>query len=92
MIPVVPGRRALWLLAAASALFLWSPVAGLTADLLVLALAYWDGRRTRAPIVSRRVPSASSLGRAMAVSVMVTNEERRPVRIRATDDLDPRLE
>ena len=92
MIPVVPSGRALWLLAAASALFLWSPAAGVAADLLVLALAYWDGRQARAPIVSRRVPSGVSLGEAMAVTVMVTNEGRRPLRIRVTDDLDPRLE
>ena len=92
MIPIVPSGRALWLLAGASALFLVSAAAGLAVDVLVVALAYWDGRRARVPNVSRRAPGASSLGGTMEVSIAVANEARRPVHVRVTDDLDPRLE
>lgn len=91
-VPVLPSRRALWLLAGASALFLVSAVAGLAADLLVATLAYWDGRRARPPTITRKAPFATSLGGAMEVSVALANDEPRAARVRVTDDLDPLLE
>lgn len=90
-IPVLPSRRALWLLAGASALLLVSTASALAADLLVVALAYWDGRRARPPTISRKAPVAASLGGAMEVSVALANDGPRPVRVRVTDDLDPLL-
>ena len=91
-IPVVPSRRALWLLAAASGLFLASATAGLAVDVLLLALVYWDGKRARAPTVSRRAPQTWALGEAMEVTVMAANEGPRRTLVRVTDDLDERME
>lgn len=91
-IPVVPSRRALWLLAAASALFLASATAGLAVDVLLLALVYWDGKRARAPTVSRRAPRTWALGEAMEVTVVAANEGPRRTLVRVTDDLDERME
>lgn len=91
-IPVVPSRRALWLLAAASGLFLASPTAGLAVDVLLLALVYWDGKRARAPMVSRQAPRTWALGEAMEVTVVAANGGPRRTLIRVTDDLDERME
>lgn len=91
-IPVVPSRRALWLLAAASGLFLASATAGLAVDMLLLALVYWDGKRARAPTVSRRAPRTCALGEAMEVTVVAANGGPRRALIRVTDDLDERME
>ena len=91
-IPVVPSRRALWLLAAASGLFLASATAGLAVDVLLLALVYWDGKRARAPTVTRRAPRTWALGEAMEVTVVAANGGPRQALIRVTDDLDERME
>lgn len=80
------------LLASASALFLWSVAVAVAADLLILAMAWLDGRRAALPRVVRRVPRAVLLGDQARVVVEVSNPGRRPVRILLTDDLDPRLE
>lgn len=89
---MLPSWRTIWLLAAAAAVFLVSVPAGFAADLLVLALAWLDGRRAALPRVVRRAPRAVLLGDAARVAVEVSNPGRRPVKALLTDDLDPALE
>ena len=91
-IPLLPSVRTIALLASASAFFLASAAAGAVADLLILALAWLDGRRAALPRLVRRVPRAVLLGDEARVVLEVSNPSRRAVRILLTDDLDSRLE
>lgn len=92
MAPTIPSRRTIGLLAAASAVFFVSVPAGLAVDLVVLALAWLDGRRAGLPRVVRRAPRAVLLGEAARVVVEASNPGRRPIKLLLTDDLDPALE
>lgn len=92
VLPIIPSRRTIGLLAAASVVFLVSAPAGVAVDLVVLALAWLDGRRAGLPRVVRRAPRAVLLGDAARVAVEVSNPGRGPVKLLLTDDLDPALD
>ncbi len=87
----MPSGRTLAALGLASLLFLVSTPWALAADGLVLLLALIDGRRTRAPTVTRAVPRISALAAVTDVTLTVTNPVGRTVVARVTDDLDPCL-
>lgn len=92
MIAIVPSRRALWLLAAVSALFLVSGAVALAADTVILGLVLWDGRSAIPPRVTRSAPNASSLGSTIDVTATLSNRGQHPAHIRLTDDVHPLLE
>ena len=87
----MPSGRTLAALGLATLLFLVSTPWALAADGLVLLLALIDGRRTRAPTVTRAVPRISALAAVTDVSLTVTNPGSRTVFAKVTDDLDPCL-
>ena len=89
---MLPSGRTIGLLAASSAFLLASAAVWAVADLLILALAWLDGRHAALPRAVRRVPRAILLGDEARVAVDVSNPGRRPVRVLLTDDLHPSLE
>ena len=90
-IALVPSRRALVLLGAATPLFLLSAPIGLMVDAVILLLMLVDGSKIRAPLVTRSPPRISALATVSDVQVTLTNREKRPVVVMVTDDLDPCL-
>ena len=92
MIPAVPSRRALWLLALTSPLLAVSVPVALLVDLVIGGLILLDARRTRVPEVSRRAPEVASLGRFAEAAIAVANPAPRAVRVTLTDDIDARFE
>ena len=88
---LLPSGLTLWLLAAASPLFLVSAPLALAVDASILLLALVDGGRALAPSARREAPRVASLGATVEVRVTVANPAPREVVVLATDDLDPCL-
>ena len=88
---LIPSGRTLTVLGLTSLLFLLSTSAALVLDGVVVLLAFIDGRRTRAPTATREVPRISALAAVTDVTLTVVNPDRRTVKARVTDDLDPCL-
>jgi uncharacterized protein (DUF58 family) len=87
---VLPSRRFLALLAAASALFLLSSGAALAVDALLLLAFAADALWAPGPAVltaERRAPRRISLGAAGQVEIALENRGTRTARVRVTDDL-----
>ena len=92
---LLPTARLLWLLAAASALFLIDARAALAADALltITALAdWWSMGGSRFPRVLRVAPRHILRDERGRVRITVHNPGRRTLRLILTDDLPPRLE
>lgn len=85
---LIPSARTLTLLLLASFLLLVDVGLALAVDALILALAFVDGWRTRAPTVEREVPRISALAAVTEVGLTVANPARRAVTVKLTDDLD----
>lgn len=85
----LPSRRFLYLLAAASALFLASGWAALTVDLLLLLAFIADalGSPAVALGVERRAPQRISLGATARDALVLENRGTLSARVRLTDDL-----
>lgn len=85
----LPSRRFLYLLAAASALFLVSAPAALAIDLLLLlafvADALWAP--VASLVVERRAPMRISLGATARDTLLLENRGKLATRVRITDDL-----
>lgn len=88
---LIPSARTLWLLAAASPLFLVSAPLALAVDAAVVLLALLDGMRASSPSARREAPRIASLGAAVEVRIGVANPAARGVVVLLTDDLDPCL-
>ena len=92
---LLPSGRWLALLAAASLLFLLSPVVALGVDLVLVVLLVADALSIPSADkleAGRRAPARISLGAQAEVEIRLDNRTRRPVRVRLTDDLPPILE
>ena len=87
---LLPSRRFLTLLAAASALFLVSPWAAFAVDALLLLAFAADALmapRAAALRVERRSPGRISLGATSEVAVTIDNRSPYRTRVQVTDDL-----
>lgn len=89
---ILPSRRLLLLLAAASALLPWAPFAALAADLVLLLLAALDARRAPVLEVTRTLPARLSAGERGTARVLIRGPSASVVRARLTDDLPARVE
>ena len=85
----LPSKRFLYLLAAASLLFLVSGVAAAAIDLLLLLLFLADALWAPAPSlrIERRAPQRISLGATSRDRLLVENRGKLAARVRVTDDL-----
>jgi uncharacterized protein (DUF58 family) len=85
----LPSKRFLYLLAAASLLFLVSGAAAAAIDLLLLLGFLADALWAPAPAlgIERRAPQRISLGAAARDTLRVENRGRLSARVRVTDDL-----
>ncbi|HYH79284.1 MAG TPA: DUF58 domain-containing protein [Longimicrobium sp.] len=85
----LPSKRFLYLLAAASLLFLVSGVAAAAVDLLLLLAFLADALWAPAPQlrIERRAPQRISLGAAARETLLVENRGTLSARVRVTDDL-----
>ncbi|HEX2211204.1 MAG TPA: DUF58 domain-containing protein [Longimicrobium sp.] len=92
---LLPSGRWLALLAAASLLFLLSPVVALGVDLVLVVLLVADALSIPSADkleADRRAPARISLGAQAEVEIRLDNRTRHPVRVRLTDDLPPIVE
>ncbi len=91
----LPSVRFVWLLAAASLLYLIDARAALLVDALLLALGAWDWwilGGSRWPAVIRSAPSRIQRGARGEVILEARAPESHGARLRLTDDLPPYLE
>jgi uncharacterized protein (DUF58 family) len=88
-VTALPSKRFLYLLAAASLLFLVSGVAAAAIDLLLLLLFLADALWAPAPSlrIERRAPQRISLGATSRDRLLVENRGKLAARVRVTDDL-----
>lgn len=92
---LIPTRRWIGLLAAASLLFLLSPAVALGVDLVLLVLLLVDAASTprgEQLRVTRRAAARVALGAQAEVEIRLDNRTPRRVRVRVTDDLPPILQ
>jgi uncharacterized protein (DUF58 family) len=93
LIPLLPARRLLLLLAAAAPLFLIGPGPALVANLLILAAAAWDAivSQRGSLAIQRCVPARISLGAKGNVRIELRWSGAFRANVRITDDLPPAL-